>query len=104
MNSESKRTVFRTCSLCEATCGLELEVVGDRVVRARGDSEDVFSHGYICPKGTAIAAIHEDPDRLKRPLIRRNGQPGEVDWDEAFAELEQRMLPLLEDPGRTASG
>jgi len=102
MNSDSTRSVFRTCSLCEATCGLELEVQGDRVVRARGDSEDVFSHGYICPKGTAIAAIHEDPDRLRRPLIRRNGQHVEADWDEAFAEIEQRMLPLLEEHGRNA--
>ncbi|MDG2332983.1 MAG: molybdopterin oxidoreductase family protein [Myxococcota bacterium] len=100
MKNETTRKVFRTCSLCEATCGLELEIQGDRVIKVRGDAEDVFSGGYICPKGTAIARVHEDPDRLRSPLVKRNGKHVEVSWDEAFAEIEKRLLPIMEKNGR----
>ena len=102
MSEKSTRTVFRTCPLCEATCGLELQIQDERVIKVRGDAEDVFSGGYICPKGTAIAEIHEDPDRLRKPLVKRNGSHVEVDWDEAFAEIEQRLLPLAEEHGRNS--
>ncbi|MDH3754568.1 MAG: molybdopterin-dependent oxidoreductase, partial [Acidimicrobiia bacterium] len=102
-----RRTHIRTCPLCEATCGLELTVEGDRVVRIRGDRDDVFSRGFICPKGSVLHRLHEDPDRLRRPMIRR-GEPTdpdawtEVSWDEAFAEIASRLLPLLDEHGRDA--
>ena len=64
---------------------------GDRVTRIRGDRDDVFSHGYICPKGSTLRQLHEDPDRLRTPLVRRDGELVEVTWDEAFAEVEQRL-------------
>src|SRR5215212_7980334 len=80
---------YTTCPLCEATCGLELQIDDDgRVVRARGDAEDVFSKGFICPKGGSIAALHDDPDRLRTPLVRRDGELVEATWDEAFEEIE----------------
>ena len=52
--ASTERTVFRTCPLCEATCGLEITVVGDTVTRIRGDRNDVFSKGFICPKGSTL--------------------------------------------------
>jgi len=102
MSQESRRTVYRTCSLCEATCGLELQVEGNRVVKVRGDEKDVFSRGYVCPKGVAIAAVHEDPDRLRKPLVKRDGVHVEASWDEAFSEIERRLLPIMERGGRNA--
>lgn len=96
------RTTFRTCPLCEATCGLEIDVVDDRVTRIRGDRDDVFSHGYLCPKGSTLRQLHDDPDRLRLPLIRRDGELVEVSWDEAFAEVERLLLPILEEHGREA--
>jgi anaerobic selenocysteine-containing dehydrogenase len=94
-----------TCPLCEATCGLELQL-GDagEVLKVRGDEEDVFSHGFICPKGGSIKALHEDPDRLRTPLVRRDGELVEATWDEAFAEIERRLPPILEEHGRNAVG
>ena len=81
-----RRTVFRGCTLCEATCGLALEVEGDRIVSVRGDEDDVFSHGYVCPKGIAIADVHHDPDRLRTPVRRTpDGTFEPIGWDEAFA-------------------
>ena len=94
---------YRTCPLCEATCGLEVTVEGDAVVRIRGDRDDVFSHGFICPKGTTLKQLHEDPDRLRAPLVKRDGRHVEVSWDEAFAEVERRLLPVIEEHGREAA-
>jgi anaerobic selenocysteine-containing dehydrogenase len=64
---------FHTCPLCEATCGLEITTRGNEVVRIRGDRDDVFSHGFICPKGSTLKQLHEDPDRLRAPLVKRDG-------------------------------
>jgi anaerobic selenocysteine-containing dehydrogenase len=96
------QTHFRTCPLCEATCGLEITTRGDEVVSIRGDDEDVFSHGFICPKAHGLKALHEDPDRLRTPLVRRDGELVPASWDEAFAEIERRLLPILEQHGRDA--
>jgi len=94
-----RRSVPRTCPLCEATCGLLLEVDGDRVVRIRGDRDDPFSRGYLCPKGPALKELHEDPDRLRRPLLREGGGHREVSWEEAFAAVERGLAPMLREHG-----
>lgn len=96
-------THFGTCPLCEATCGLEIELEGRDVVKVRGDPDDVFSHGFICPKGASIGELHGDPDRLTTPLIRRDGELVEATWDEAFAEVEARLAPILADGDRNAT-
>lgn len=97
-----RRTQYRTCPLCEATCGLAIDVEGDRVVRVRGDADDVFSRGYVCPKGIQVGALHHDPDRLRGPLVRRDGQLREASWDEAFAAVEAGFDRIVEQYGRGA--
>src|SRR3954471_20525450 len=98
------RTAFRTCPFCEATCGLELTLEGDELVKVRGDDDDVFSHGFICPKGVALKALHEDPDRLRTPMLRGpGGALAPASWDEAFAEIDRRLPPLLARHGRDAA-
>src|SRR3989304_7095496 len=86
-------TSYRTCPLCEATCGLEITVDDGQVTRIRGDRDDVFSKGFICPKGSTLGELHEDPDRLRRPQIRRGDTWTSVSWEEAFAEIEAPRLP-----------
>jgi anaerobic selenocysteine-containing dehydrogenase len=98
----AKRIEYRTCPLCEATCGLELHLEGDDLTLVRGDRDDVFSRGYLCPKGTALKQLDTDPDRLTWPLVKRDGGFVEVGWDEAFAEIEARLLPIVEEHGRDA--
>jgi len=96
-------THFRTCPLCEATCGLSIEVGDDGTVgRIRGDMDDVFSHGFICPKGSTVKQLHDDPNRLRTPMVRRDGELVPATWDEAFAEVERRLMPLIEQHGRDA--
>ncbi|WP_116050174.1 molybdopterin-dependent oxidoreductase [Amycolatopsis palatopharyngis] len=93
-------TAHVTCPLCEATCGVSVTLEADRVTGVRGDAEDVFSHGFICPKGASLGALHHDPDRLHAPLVKRGGEFVEVSWDEAFAEIDKRLSPLLAEHGR----
>ncbi|MDX6664117.1 MAG: hypothetical protein QOG68_323, partial [Solirubrobacteraceae bacterium] len=96
------RTVYRTCPLCEATCGLELTVNGG-VSRIRGDAEDVFSHGFLCPKGVGLKELHEDPDRLRSPMRKRaDGSFEAIGWDEAFAVIDERLGAVLAAGGRDA--
>jgi anaerobic selenocysteine-containing dehydrogenase len=60
---------YRTCPLCEATCGLAIETSNGDVVKIRGDADDVFSRGFICPNAYGIKQLHEDADRLTMPLV-----------------------------------
>jgi anaerobic selenocysteine-containing dehydrogenase len=95
---------FRTCPLCEATCGLEVTHRDQKVVRIRGDRDDVFSHGFICPKGSTLGKLDEDPDRLRSPLIRRDGRHQPATWDEAFQMIEERLVPIIAEHGNDSVG
>ena len=97
-------THHRICPLCEACCGLEIKTQGGKVVSIRGHEADVFSAGYICPKGVALKDLHEDPDRLRAPLVKRNGVFEEATWDEAFAEIARRLPAVTQSHGRNATG
>lgn len=97
-------TAPRICPLCEATCGLVLTLDGSRVTGARGDRDDVFSQGFVCPKGAAFPQIDADPDRLRTPLVRENGRLREASWEEAFDTIAARIRPLIEDYGPDALG
>ena len=98
----SQTSHYRICPLCEACCGLEVCTRGGEVTSIRGADNDVFSVGYICPKGVALKDLHEDPDRIRTPLVKRNGGFVEASRDEAFAEIEARLVPILEELGRDA--
>jgi anaerobic selenocysteine-containing dehydrogenase len=96
------RISYHTCPLCEATCGLEIRARGREVTGIRGDDADVFSKGYICPKAYALKELDADPDRLRTPFIRRDGALAPATWDEAFAEIDGRLTPILREHGRDA--
>jgi anaerobic selenocysteine-containing dehydrogenase len=95
----------RTCPLCEAVCGLRISLSDDqRVTEVRGDAEDPFSGGFICPKGASLGRLDEDPDRLRVPLIRENGEWREAGWQEAFLAVERGVAAVTEKHGREAFG
>ncbi|MGI5141135.1 MULTISPECIES: molybdopterin oxidoreductase family protein [unclassified Streptomyces] len=98
------RTALRICPLCEATCGLTLTIEGTRVTGARGDRDDVFSKGFVCPKGASFGAADSDPDRLRTPLVRRDGELREATWDEAFDAVAAGLRPVVEQYGPHAVG
>jgi anaerobic selenocysteine-containing dehydrogenase len=100
---ESTRVEYRTCPLCEATCGLELHLdERSEITLVRGDKDDVFSHGYLCPKGTALKALEADPDRLRSPQLRRGDEWQAVSWEDAFAEVERGLTAVIDRYGRDA--
>src|SRR5579862_8742853 len=73
-----------TCNLCEAMCGLNITVEGNRVTDIRANPDDVFSRGHICPKGPALREVLDDPDRLRAPVRRTPTGWEPISWDEAI--------------------
>jgi anaerobic selenocysteine-containing dehydrogenase len=92
-------THYRTCPLCEAMCGLEIETSQDRVTRVRGDRQDVWSKGFLCPKGASLGQLHHDPDRLRFPMVRHGEEWHRVTWPEAFQRCEDLLRPVIEADG-----
>jgi anaerobic selenocysteine-containing dehydrogenase len=102
----STEIVYRNCTLCEAHCGIAVEVdrAAERIVTIRGDAEDPFSRGYICPKAYALKGLHEDPDRLRRPVRRVGQEWHELDWDEALDLVATRLRQVRDTHGPGALG
>src|ERR1043165_9008841 len=100
MNNGS--THYRACNLCEAICGIEIKVEGDQRLTIRGDKDDPFSRGYICPKAVALQDIHYDNDRLKYPVRRIPGGWRRIGWDEAFDEVAKNLKHVYAKHGRNS--
>ncbi len=99
----AERHHTRTCSLCEAMCGMIVTTEDGRITRIRPDRDDPFSRGHICPKGAAMRELHEDPDRVRRPMRRtRGGSFTPIGWDEAFDEVADRIVSLQQRYGRNS--
>ncbi|HHO51688.1 MAG TPA: molybdopterin oxidoreductase family protein [Deltaproteobacteria bacterium] len=92
-------TALYTCSLCEAMCGIEVQVDGDRITSIQGDPDDPFSRGHICPKAVALADLQHDPDRLRHPIKRTPGGWEPVGWDEALDDIAARIHRLQQEHG-----
>ncbi|MEM9931426.1 MAG: molybdopterin-dependent oxidoreductase, partial [Bacteroidota bacterium] len=96
---------YRVCHLCEAMCGLEIEHNGTRVLSVRGDKKDPFSQGFICPKGARIAELHEDPNRLKEPLLKQpDGSWKAIVWEEAMQIAATCLNGIRKEHGLDAVG
>lgn len=107
MNSSSagnsaRETHYRACHLCEAICGLVIETQDQVIISIKGDKDDPLSRGHICPKAVALKDLHEDPDRLRRPIkkiIAADEESGvekitweEISWDEALDTVAQKLV------------
>jgi anaerobic selenocysteine-containing dehydrogenase len=102
-------THYRACHLCEAICGLKIEVEDGRIVSIRGDANDPLSRGHICPKAVALKDLHEDPDRLRGPVKRVTDAQGntrweDIGWDEALQETAERLADTYREHGVHAIG
>ena len=103
MTSTEDRVHLRTCPLCEAMCGLEIYVQGGprdgKVTAIRGNRDDVWSRGHLCPKGTSLGALHHDPDRIREPMIKVDGRWQVVSWDAAFRRCTELLMPVIRKHG-----
>lgn len=93
---------LRTCSLCEAMCGVVVEHEGPRVLSIRGDADDPFSRGHLCPKAVALQDLHHDPDRLRTPVRRDGDRWFPIGWDEAFDLVARELQAVQRQHGRDA--
>lgn len=98
------RTHYRTCNLCEAMCGVEIKVDGSEILSIRGDKNDPFSRGHICPKAVALQDIYHDPDRLRHPVRRTASGWERISWDDAFDEVVSRLQNIQKVHGRNGVG
>ncbi len=95
---------YRTCNICEALCGLVIEHDGEKVLKIRGNEHDPLSRGHICPKAYGLKDIHEDPDRLRRPVRRVDGEWVETTWEEAWDAIAERVVSIQERHGPNSIG
>ena len=100
--SAAEHIHHRTCHLCEAICGVEIRVRGTEILSIRGDEQDPFSRGHICPKALGLKDFHEDPDRLRRPMRRTATGWEEVSWEAALDEIARRIVALQREHGADA--
>src|SRR5688572_4658217 len=91
---------YRNCNICEAICGVEISVLPDQRLDIRGDKDDPFSRGYICPKAVALQDFHYDKDRLKHPVRRTADGWQRITWDEALAEVAGNLKRIRAQHGR----
>jgi anaerobic selenocysteine-containing dehydrogenase len=100
--ASSSETVYRSCPICEASCGLQLEVDRERkqILSVRGDENDPRSRGYVCPKATAVKGLYEDPERLTRPLRKTENGFEEISWEEAYRFAGERLAAIKESHGK----
>jgi anaerobic selenocysteine-containing dehydrogenase len=104
MKMADVQTHFRTCTLCEAMCGIEVKHDGEKVISIKGDKNDPFSQGYICPKATALQDLHEDPDRLRQPIERTADGWKEISWPEALDKVAAGIQSVQKQYGQNALG
>jgi len=95
---------YRTCNLCEAMCGIEITYEGKEIHSIKGDKDDPFSEGHICPKALALGDIYKDPDRLKTPLRRTEDGWKDISWEEAFSEIGEKMGAIRSQHGNDSIG
>lgn len=98
--AEPDRWVRAACFLCSNGCGVDIGVrddrPGGRIVGVRGRATDVVNRGRLGPKGLHGWEANASPDRLTRPLIRRQGKLAHAGWDEAMDIIVQRMKSVRE--------
>lgn len=101
-SSDNRETITRSCPICEACCGLELEVdrSAKKILSVRGDANDPRSKGYVCPKATAVKGLYEDPERLTKPIRKTESGWEEISWEEAYRYAGERIAAVREAHGK----
>jgi anaerobic selenocysteine-containing dehydrogenase len=97
-------THFRTCNLCEALCGLKIEVADNQVKTITGDQKDPLSRGHICPKALALKDVYNDPNRIKTPMRRTATGWESISWESAYAEIVEKLKAIQAQHGNNAVG
>ncbi len=95
---------YRTCHLCEAMCGIEIRHDNGNILSIRGDKEDPFSRGHVCPKAVAIQDLQDDPNRLRNPVKKTADGWEEISWEEALSTTASRLNAIRKQHGKDSIG
>ncbi|MGZ5382287.1 MAG: molybdopterin-dependent oxidoreductase, partial [Thermoanaerobaculia bacterium] len=100
--TDGDRVVPTFCELCFWKCGLLAHVKNGRVTKIQGNPDHPLSNGHLCPRGTGGMGLLYDPDRLKKPLLRRKGKRGEqtfeeVSWEAALDFTAEKLLKIQKE-------
>jgi len=104
MSATALRTERSYCRICTSQCGILVDMDGEQVVRVRGDKEHPVTRGYTCPKGRALGRMHHHPDRIERPMIRRNGTLEPTSWDDLLDDLAAKLRRIIDEHGPASVG
>lgn len=102
--NKSEYKHYRACNLCEAMCGVEITVKDNNITSIRGDKDDPFSQGHICPKAVALQDVYNDKDRLKHPIRRTQNGWEKISWTEAFDLVAEKLKTIQSRYGNSAVG
>ncbi|MBQ4831223.1 molybdopterin oxidoreductase family protein [Alteromonas sp. MMG017] len=102
--SPEQKLHYSTCTLCEAMCGIEVATQGNRILSIKGDKNNPFSEGHVCPKASALKDLYDDPDRLKRPVKKVGDEWQEIPWSEAFDYVAEKLHHIQSTHGKDAVG
>ncbi len=91
---------FRTCNLCEAMCGIEIEHSEGDILSIKGDQQDPFSRGHICPKALALKDVYLDRNRLKTPVKKFGNEWRKISWEAALVEIGEKIKEIQDKYGR----
>jgi len=87
------------CVLCSQNCGLEVLVENGRMVKVKGDRENLKSRGYLCRKGVNVVHHQYPKDRITEPLKRKGSGFEPVGWDRAIGEIADRLGRVVAEHG-----
>jgi len=102
VSEATSQVQYRTCNLCETMCGIAVEHDGENILSIKGDADNVLSKGNICAKAVGLQDIHVDPDRLKKPIKKIDGEWIEISWDDAFDEVAEQLASIQNKYGKNA--
>ncbi len=104
MSNTEQQLHYSTCTLCEAMCGIEVATKGRQILSIKGDKDNPFSQGHICPKASALKDLYDDPDRLKRPVKRVGDNWQEITWEDAFDLVANKLHGIQQEHGEDGVG
>ncbi|MFH0938448.1 MAG: molybdopterin-dependent oxidoreductase [Planctomycetota bacterium] len=93
-----------TCTFCGAGCGIYLETIGNRIIGAYPSVSHPVNQGRLCARGWNVNEVASAPDRLKTPLLKKNGKLQTATWEEAFHFIAERLRQICEQYGPNAIG
>ncbi|HNQ33374.1 MAG TPA: molybdopterin-dependent oxidoreductase, partial [Methanoculleus sp.] len=93
-----------TCPYCGVGCSLNLVVNDGKLVGVEANKRSPINEGKLCPKGATCWEFVQSPDRLTKPLIKKNGKFEEASWDEAYDLIASKFTEINEKYGPKALG